>query len=647
MILNAAILVENLSQLVDESPEASLLKRILTAFFVLAALIGLGATPARADADMAQMGVNTTSLGLQPLTGAIPASAPAPGESRLFLRPDGTYQAIGQIQGKTYTFHLVERMAPWTLKPGLTVMARTYDGVVPGPTLVVPQGAHVVIDYRNDLPTPDTIHLHGIHGIPLSMDGVPGLSQAPVPEGGRYVYRFTADQSGTFLYHTHDDEAMLDSGLYGGIIVEPGHPLAIERHVAEDFLEILSSWEIQSGAENHFTINGKEYPATFPLNVHKGDRFRIRWINISGEEFHTMHTHGHYQLLFERDACPLSPHLEDTVLIGPGQRADVIVKADQQPGNWLVHCHVTDHTEDASGMPAGLITVIHYIGTPLRLTAMDQAMIQAMGGPKGGGPRPLGFWMTVGLGAFAGLTVFLGLPVARARKLDVKVASLLNAVAVGILAFLVVEIAQNAIAPVSAGIAQWHAGLAPFPLALSLCLVLGLGFGLVGLSTATSRLARRGKKLDQNPIAMATMIAMGIGAHNFGEGLAIGASAASGATALAIGLIVGFALHNATEGFGIAAPMAGRAVPSWKQVALFGLLAGGPTFAGTVIGYRFDSPILSVLFLAMAVGALLFVIGELWGVLKRTGLTAPVTAMMTMGFVIALATELMVDLNGG
>jgi len=89
--------------------------------------------------------------------------------------------------------------------------------------------------------------------------------------------------------------------------------------------------------------------------------------------------------------------------------------------------------------------------------------------------------------------------------------------------------------------------------------------------------------MADHPIALAMMIAVGIGAHNFAEGLAIGASAAAGSTAIAAGLVIGFALHNATEGFGIAAPLAGRVVPSWAQIGLAGMVAGGPTFVGTVI----------------------------------------------------------------
>ncbi|MGH7757505.1 MAG: multicopper oxidase family protein, partial [Vulcanimicrobiaceae bacterium] len=370
-----------------------------------------------------------------------------PGESRVVARPDGAFDAVPEVHGATKLFRLVERAAPWTLRPGLTVMANTYNGVVPGPVLVVHQGDHVVIEYRNEIATPDTIHLHGIHGGPVAMDGVPGISQPLVTTGGHFTYSFVADQSGTFIYHTHDNEAMLDSGLYGAIIVEPTHPRPVESHVAHDDLELLSSWQIQSAAENEFTINGKAYPATKPIEVKSGDRIRIRWINISGEAFHTMHTHGHDQLVIARDAQPVETRdVEDTVLVGPGQRADVIVTADAKPGTWLVHCHVADHTENTDGLPDGLITAIHYAGTPETLATMGTAMRTAMG-PHPMGGAPLGFGLTVLLGAIAGLTIFLGLPVARARSLSPPVIGALNAVAIGILVYLTIEIAGNALRP--------------------------------------------------------------------------------------------------------------------------------------------------------------------------------------------------------
>ena len=612
-------------------------------------LLALAAAPGWAGTDETTAGVNPAAVGMQPLGGAVPAATPAPGESRLTRRPDGTFGAIAENRGRTRTFHLVERDAPWTLQPGLTVMAKTYNGVVPGPTLVVRQGDRVVIDYRNEQSTPDTVHLHGIHEIPVSMDGVAGISQQLVMSGQSYRYVFTADTPGTFIYHSHDNEEMVNSGLYGAIVVLQAHPSATERS-DRDYVEVLSSWAIQSLSENHFTINGKEYPYTTPIEVRKGQRVRIRWINISGENMHTMHTHGHYQRIVARDAQPVTYRdIEDTVLLAPGQRVDVIVDANQIPGTWIVHCHVIDHTEDATGMPDGLVTAIHYEGTPYTGAAMNRAMRAML---PSFGRAPLGalpFGWTVFLGAIAGLTIFLGLPIARMRNVSPATIAALNAVAIGILVYLVVEIAGSATTPLIAAARFWHGGGAPWSvITLASAYVGGLFVGLVGLGMLANRLSSRAASSVHQPLVLAAVIAVGIGAHNFAEGLAIGASAASGATAIAVGLIVGFALHNATEGFGIAAPLSGRVIPSWAQLGLAGLVAGGPTFLGTIVGYSFQSPILSVLFLATAIGALVFVIGEIWAVLRRNvGITPLVTSMLACGFLIALTTEIVVDLNGG
>jgi ZIP family zinc transporter len=622
---------------------------------LLALLLSAIPLVARADADATPPGVDPTTVGLQPILGSIPKATPLPGESPLTRREDGTFAAVPRRANGTVTFNIVAREAPWTLQPGLTVIAKTYNGVVPGPTLVVRQGEHVVIEFRNAMTIPDTVHLHGIHGGPVSMDGVAGISQPMVEPGGHFRYAFTAQQSGTFIYHSHDNEETVNSGLYGAIVVLPAHPLAVER-VQRDDVEMLSSWSIQSTAENHFTINGKEYPATTPIEVRRGDHVRLRWINMSSENYHTMHTHGHDMLLIARDAQPVAVRdLQDTIMLGPGQRVDALLVANAQPGNWLVHCHVLDHTEDAAGMPDGLITTIHYAGTPEKLGAMNMAMRMHMPASSNGNPRgPLSFLTTSLLGAFAGLTIFLGLPIARARRLSPDVVAALNALAIGILVYLIVEIAGNATEPLVRALASWqrgtsgHGAPSPLPLAMLVAYVVGLLVGLVGLGSLAGRFVRSGTSSGtEKPFVLAAMIAIGIGAHNFAEGLAIGASAASGATALAVGLILGFALHNATEGFGIAAPLAGRGVAvTWKQIGMAGLVAGGPTFIGTMLGYRFTSPTLSAFFLMTAVGALVFVVGELWSVLRRSGLTVMSTSMLAAGFVLALGTEVIAEIAG-
>lgn len=613
-----------------------------------AALLALLPVAALADADDSlPAGVLPTQVGMQPISAPFPDATPYPGESRVVRRADGAYDAVPEIRGKTKIYHLVSRRAPWTIKPGLTVLARTYNGVVPGPTIDVHQGDRVVVDYRDELDIPDSLHLHGIHGTPVTDDGVVGWGQRAVQPHASYQYTFTASQPGTFFYHTHDRRTVMNSGLYGAIIVQPAHPSAEER-ADRDYLVVLSSWNVQSPGESEFTINGKEYPLTTPLEVARGARVRLRYVNASAENPHAMHIHGHAQILIAKDAWPVPAQRLDVVSLEPGERADVIVPAVAEPGTWMVQCHILDHVEDSNGMPSGLITALHYAGTPNHFGKLETAMSDMMMPPAHPGSHgKLSFWTTAALGLFAGLTIFLGLPVARARRLKPETIGLLNALAIGILAYLVVEIAQGALRPITVGVVTWRAGAGPFPYASAVAVIAGLLLGLGGLGVIATRLVKRGAAIADQPWTLALMVAAGIGAHNLAEGLAIGASAASGATVVAVGLIVGFALHNATEGFGVAAPLAGREMPSWDRLALAGLIAGGPTFVGTVIGYVANAPLLGTFFLAIAIGALIYVIGELWSILRRTGITLGAASMVSAGFIIALATELAVDVGGG
>src|SRR5262249_22105436 len=173
---------------------------------------------------------------------------------------------------------------------------------------------------------------------------------------------------------------------------------------------------------------------------------------------------------------------------------------------------------------------------------------------------------------------------------------------------------------------------------LATLLTVGFGVGLLSLAAYDAWLTRRRRDAKLGPGAasiaeyeverhvvslspsqwLAVFIATGIGLHNFSEGLAIGQSAAAGELSLAIALVVGFGLHNATEGFGIVAPLTGdKEQPSWAFLGLLGLIGGGPTFVGAVVGQAWVSPAVSVLFLALAAGSILYVVIQLVGICGR------------------------------
>jgi ZIP family zinc transporter len=241
------------------------------------------------------------------------------------------------------------------------------------------------------------------------------------------------------------------------------------------------------------------------------------------------------------------------------------------------------------------------------------------------------FAETLVLGTVAGLTIFLGLPIARLRLMTQRYMALLSSFAVGVLMFLFVDIVEHAAGPVEDAIKGGEGAAAG-----QLIVVIVIGF-LAGLLSLVYY-GRRAIGTKNPPAGIAMLVATGLGLHNFSEGLAIGASASKGEIALALTLVVGFGLHNLTEAFGIAAPLVGQRV-SWGFLAGAGLLAGGPNFLGTLIGYGFSSDLVSVGFLALASGALAFVIGELFAAGRR--LTEPIWSGwgIGLGFLAGLLTD--------
>jgi ZIP family zinc transporter len=247
------------------------------------------------------------------------------------------------------------------------------------------------------------------------------------------------------------------------------------------------------------------------------------------------------------------------------------------------------------------------------------------------------------LGAIAGATIFLGLPVARMRGLPKAVQGFLNAFATGILVFLLWDILTHATTPIEGALTS---GDSSFPL-MALIFALGIAAGLLGLVYFNRALFGRIKHgaNSPSPRSLSLAIATGLGLHNMSEGLAIGQSAHTGAIAFAGVLVVGFALHNITEGFGIAAPMTMEPNPaSWGFLGLAGLIGGGPTFIGTWIGYLASSSYLYVAFLAIAAGALLYVVNELFNLGRRLS-TPPAFAWgLLLGFLTAYGTDLILTL---
>jgi zinc transporter, ZIP family len=295
----------------------------------------------------------------------------------------------------------------------------------------------------------------------------------------------------------------------------------------------------------------------------------------------------------------------------------------------------------------------------------------------------MGLGKTLLLGLIAGGTIVLGLPVGRLRRPAPRLRALLNAIAVGVLVFLVWDVLSVAWAPIDAALVSVHAGHGGLRTALGdgLLFAAGLSVGLlslVGYEAWMSATARRGPPAKDAPSAgpgamsvnqdasprrgiaswstakrLSLLIAVGIGLHNFAEGLAIGQSAASGQIALATLLVIGFALHNATEGFGIVGPLAGDVDasgtprrPSWGFLLSMAAIGGGPTFVGTAVGHSFSSVPVSIVFLTLAAGSILYVVVQLLGMAARSGHKTLVAYGLLIGLLAGFLTDAIISAGG-
>ena len=265
-------------------------------------------------------------------------------------------------------FHFSASATRVNLGAGPDFMGWTFNGQVPGPEIRVKEGEIIRVVLKNYLPEGTTIHWHGIP-IVNAMDGVPDVTQQSVKPGETFVYEFEARPAGTFIYHSHVGY-QLDQGLYGPLIIEPAKP---EESYDREYSLVLEDWVMKDGGgiartrrrspmgrgmmggmmRGHmggidtrggpllepvydgYAVNGRVYPAIKPLEVKKGDRVKLRLMNVSSATIYYLQLAGHRLTITQTDGNPIKPVDTDVIRIGMGERYDVMFTADN-PGYWLL-----------------------------------------------------------------------------------------------------------------------------------------------------------------------------------------------------------------------------------------------------------------------------------------------------------------------
>jgi len=249
---------------------------------------------------------------------------------------------------KIFEFDMTARPADVEVAPGKTVQAWTYNGGIPGPLIRIHIGDRLIVHFTNDLPQPTTVHWHGVR-VPIEMDGVPGISQPEMQRGDTFTYDFVARDAGLYWYHPHVmSAAQVGAGLYGALLVEDP---ADEVDVADELTLVLSDIGFDRkgvlesptsggpagmvfGREGAYILaNGKIMPT---LRARSGAPQRWHIVNTAKSRFFLLDLDGQpFYVIGSDGGLQEKPVTTDSLLVTPGERADVIVTPTGPPGRTL------------------------------------------------------------------------------------------------------------------------------------------------------------------------------------------------------------------------------------------------------------------------------------------------------------------------
>jgi FtsP/CotA-like multicopper oxidase with cupredoxin domain len=259
---------------------------------------------------------------------------------------DTAYQSAvraAEVAGPAREVRLVADVGEVEVGPRGVYRTWLYNGEFPGPEIRVREGERLRVTLGNHLPEETTVHWHGVP-VPNPMDGVPGVTQDPVPPRGTFVYDYVARPSGSYMYHSHVG-LQLDRGLLGSLVIEERTPhVSYDREytvVLDDFLPDeprpvaggMMSRDVPRYAA--LLINGRPPEDPPALEITRGERVRLRLLNPGSGNTFRVAVAGHPMTVTHTDGRPVRPVEVDALLIGMGERYDVVIEANN-PGTWAL-----------------------------------------------------------------------------------------------------------------------------------------------------------------------------------------------------------------------------------------------------------------------------------------------------------------------
>lgn len=297
----------------------------------------------------------------------------------MVITPGGKDLPFEMINGEK-VFTIVAHEMDWEILSGIFVKVWCYNGSIPGPTIHVLPGDHVRMRVINKLPQKTSVHWHGLI-VPNVMDGVPGVEPSPYIEPGDsfdYVFEIK-NPPGTYMYHSHvNDVVQGNMGLGGGLIVDDLDTIYKPKY--KDYFYMLQEWALdelpfrdltpgtyeinyKDPDYNFFTMNGKCFPDTSPVEVECGDLVRVRFGNLQMNH-HPIHLHGHEFKVVAAGGFPIRPEAQyynNTILVASGQNWDIEFFANN-PGIWPLHCHMPHHMSNNGSFDlGGMFTTVNYM----------------------------------------------------------------------------------------------------------------------------------------------------------------------------------------------------------------------------------------------------------------------------------------------